>query len=99
MEYCELCDLPLDQCPHGRPGDGKSRREHVGEILVSPTGYAHLPGCMHKGNEDNDYSEWGLIDTPGAWARLGNGEHIQATGGANTNLIATRRCLTCVDQS
>lgn len=97
MEYCDLCDLPLEHCPHGRPEAVKPPAEHIGEILVSPTGYAHLPGCPHKGDDDNDYSEWGVIESRGAWTRLGNGEQIQATGGADANLVAARRCQTCVD--
>jgi len=54
-------------------------------VLISPSGIAHIPQCPHKG-DDPDYSRWAEIDTPDAWQRLGNGEHVRATGGSCPDL-------------
>ena len=90
---CELCDLPLDQCEHGRPTPAV-RFSHL--LEVSPTHVAHFPGCPHKG-DDPDFSRWGLItrDPATAWQALGNGESVQADGGDQPDLIANSRCQTC----
>ncbi len=65
-----------------------------GDILISPAGVAHFPGCPHKG-PDPDYSRWATLSLPRAWERLGNGESLTATGGHRTTLIATSRCRNC----
>lgn len=96
MTQCEICDLPISQCPHGRAEAARRAGPRVREILVSPTGLAHFPGCPHKA-DDEDYSRWGVIESDNAWSRLGNGESIKATGGASTELVATGRCTTCVE--
>lgn len=93
---CEICDLPLSQCPHGRPATAAKDLTRVRELMVSPNGLGHLPGCPHKG-DDEDLSRWGEIDLEHAWSRLGNGEQIQATGGASPGLVAIARCRTCVE--
>ena len=96
MTYCDLCDLPRDQCTHGRAEVAQRAAAQVSMLHVSPTGYAHLPDCMHK--DDPDFSRWGEINEKGAWTRLGNGESIAATGGSNLSLVATKRCQTCVER-
>lgn len=90
---CELCDLPLDQCEHGRP---TPKSVAPRSLEVSPTQMAHYPGCPHKG-DDPDFSRWGLItrDTALAWQALCNGEPVPADGGEQPSLVATSRCQTC----
>lgn len=96
MTFCELCDLPTAQCPHGRPAVAKASQStlKVKEIWISPNGLAHLPGCMHK---DDDLSRWGQIEGDNVWGRLGNGEQIKATGGQSPDLVAHGRCRTCIE--
>lgn len=96
MDHCELCDLPRSQCPHGRAEASQARSIQARELLVSPAGLAHFPGCPHKG-EDDDYSRWGVINLENVWTRIGNGEQIQATGGENPVLIARDRCRDCIE--
>lgn len=92
--WCEIDDLPLAQCEHGLYQQ-RTARAFSSVLLVSPTGYAHFPGCAHK-SDDPDMSRWAELDTPGAWTRLANGEQIPATGGARPELVAAQRCLDCV---
>jgi hypothetical protein len=42
--------------------------------------------------DDPDYSRWAKLDTPRAWERPGNGEHLQATDGRRLDLMARSRC-------
>jgi hypothetical protein len=83
-------------CEHGLMDRRGSAVTNVRELLISPAGMAHFPGCPHKGN-DPDYSHWASIDTPRAWERLGNGEQLAATGGICLGLVATIRCRDCAD--
>ena len=95
MPRCELCDLELDQCPHGRQQQLRASA-HVALVLISPRGVAHLAGCPHKG-DDLDYSQWGEADAPGSWASLGQGGTLVATGGGRPGLIAKKRCADCLN--
>jgi hypothetical protein len=94
MAICELCDLERDFCEHGLADRRESGAKQVRKLLISPTNTAHFPGCPHK--DDPDFSQWGALDVENAWTRLGNGEHLAATGGARADRIATRRCDDCV---
>ena len=78
-------------------GPGQSVIMSASIILISPAHMAHWPGCHHK--DDNDFSRWGTLNTPDAWQRLGNGEHLAANGGARPGLVATRRCGYCVNHT
>lgn len=92
--WCEIDDLPLSQCEHGL----SQKRKNIARTTVleiSPRNQAHFPGCPHK--DDQDYSQWGILDTLNAWERLGNGEHLRATGGGRPDRIATSRCRDCVE--
>jgi len=91
--YCEQCDMEREFCQHGL--DDKRPRAATGELLISPNGMAHLPGCPHKG-DDPDFSGWAELNLPDAWQRLGNGEQLQATGGQRLDLVAKSRCRDCV---
>ncbi|POX47694.1 hypothetical protein C3488_22900 [Streptomyces sp. Ru72] len=65
-------------------------------MLVSPRGYAHIPGaCVHYVESPED-AAWGWIPNPapGRWARISEHEPAQATAG-NTALSAKRRCPDC----
>lgn len=95
MPWCELCDLDKSQCVHGLREDLKARSRSA-TLEISPTNLAHFPGCPHKG-DDPDRSGWADLDTPDAWRRLGNGEHLAATGGNRRDRIATGRCRDCVE--
>lgn len=92
MPRCELCDLDFCQCVHGLAARRRAPGSH--RLLISPSNLAHFPGCGHK--EDDNYSQWAELDTPGAWERLGNGERLPATGGARPDRIATGRCEDCI---
>jgi hypothetical protein len=94
MDHCELCDMPHAWCQHGRAARTAVAADTVTGLLISPTGYAHFPGCAHK--DDDDMSRWGALDTPHAWTRLGNGEQLQATAGRRPDRIARQRCADCV---
>lgn len=94
MAYCELCEMDREFCPHGL-ADRQRVAAVVGRLLIHPNGMAHFPGCPHKGDHP-DYSRWAELDTPRAWERLGNGEHLQATGGKRLDLVAQSRCKDCV---
>ncbi|WP_344678972.1 hypothetical protein [Saccharopolyspora taberi] len=90
---CELCELPVGQCPHTRPAQPAPSRAHH-QILVSPSGTAHVPGCMH--NTESRFDEWGEIrDVPNAWERIKTGQAIQANAGADRSRVATKVCSTC----
>jgi hypothetical protein len=98
MTYCNLCDLPLASCEHGL-ADRNRTAARSARLLISPDHYAHFEGCPHK--DDPDYLGWSVLETPNAWQRLGNGEHLRATGpacpGGRSDLVATRRCKDCED--
>ena len=96
MAHCELCDLDDSTCVHGYERR-KAARERIASLRVSPRGLAHFDGCMHKGDEDGDYQRWGVIDEPGAWQRLANGEQFVTVSETGKPLVATSRCSTCVD--
>ncbi len=96
MAYCELCEMDLAYCEHGLAARRRRASTVAVRLFISPNGMAHFPGCPHKG-DDPDYTRWAELDTPGAWARLGNGEHFRATGGDRPDLIAETRCRDCVD--
>jgi hypothetical protein len=96
VAHCELCEMDLAYCEHGLAARRQSASTAVVRLLISPNGMAHFPGCPHKG-DDPDYARWAELDTTGAWARLGNGEHFRATGGRRPDLIAETRCRDCVE--
>lgn len=65
-------------------------------ILVSPTGYAHVPqGCVHF-VESLEEAGWGWIPDPpaGQWASLGEHRPARATAG-NLDRVARLRCPDC----
>jgi alkylated DNA nucleotide flippase Atl1 len=80
----------------GRTQSSAAASGSATSLLISPRGIAHFPECPHKG-DDPDYNDWAELDLPQAWQRLGNGEHLSATGGERRDLIATSRCKTCID--
>lgn len=96
MDYCELCEMDREFCEHGLAEKRRAAAVTAGELLISPNGVAHFPGCPHKG-EHPDYSRWAKLDLPRAWERLGNGEQLHATGGQRPDLIAESRCGDCVN--
>lgn len=96
MAYCERCEMERAYCEHGLAERRQAASSSAVSLLISPRGMAHFPGCPHKG-DDPDYDHWAELNTPGAWTRLGNGEHIRATGGNRPALVAEARCLDCVD--
>lgn len=96
MTMCELCELPLEHCTHGRKAAGDARLAAATLIQVSPTGTAHFPGCSHKG-DDPDFSKWGEIEGTGTWQRLANKEEVPATTDGRRKLVAKRRCEHCVE--
>lgn len=96
MAFCERCEMDRACCEHGLAERRQAASSSAVSLLISPRGMAHFPGCPHKG-DDPGYGHWAELDTPGAWTRLGNGEHIRATGGNRPDLVAEARCLDCVD--
>ena len=91
MAYCELCEMDREFCEHGLAERDRNAAASTGELLISPSGEAHFPGCPHKGG-DPDYSPLGGVATPRAWERLGSGEQLHATGGERPDLTARTRC-------
>jgi hypothetical protein len=101
--HCEICDLNRDYCQHGhedreavKAGQRRDAAAAVPLLRISPARLAHFPGCPHKG-DDPDYSQWGELDTPNAWALLGAGQQLPATGGEVPSLVAVGRCRDCED--
>ena len=80
---CDLCDLEFDQCLHGL-AEQKSRTLFKVVVQVAPSHVAHLPGCAHKG-EDEDFSKWGEITDDGAWVHLC--QTMPADGGMVSDLV------------
>jgi hypothetical protein len=76
MAYCELCDMDREFCEHGLLERRRNAITIARELLISPNGMAHFPGCPHKG-DDPDYSRWATLDTPRAWERLGTASNCQ----------------------
>jgi hypothetical protein len=91
--YCELCDLPLDQCVHGASRQATARV--ADRLEVSPQHMAHSPGCPHK--DDDDFSGWGYItiDTASAWTSIGNGHPVATDKGDRIGMLAIARCSNC----
>ena len=96
VAYCDLCDMNRDYCEHGLAERRATGSGRASGLLISPAGMAHFRGCPHKG-DDADYSDWAELDVLEAWERLGNGEHLGATGGARPDRIAISRCRDCVN--
>jgi hypothetical protein len=59
MAYCEM---DREFCGHGLAERRKAATVVAGELLISPNGVAHFPGCPHKG-DDPDYSRWVKLDS------------------------------------
>ena len=95
MPVCPLGDLELDWCEHGLKAAQKSRAASV-TSQVSPRGMAHFAGCPDRGDDD-DFRQWAELDAPSTWSLLGYGEQIPATGRARPDLVASARCLDCVE--
>lgn len=95
MAYCDLCEMDREFCEHGLTDRRRSAAATATGLLISPKGVVHFAGCPHKGDHQ-DYSRWAELDAPRAWERLGNGEHLRATGGQNPGLTASDRCKDCV---
>jgi hypothetical protein len=81
MAYCELCDMDREFCEHGLTERRRNAPTIARELLISPNGTAHFPGCPHKG-DDPDYSRWACLDTPRAWERLGVTRQRDGTSGS-----------------
>lgn len=103
MPYCELCDLDLSGCVHGRKSDERAAREarkkraKSATLQVSPRGVAHFKGCPHKG-DDPDFRERVEVADAGAWESLGDGEQFPAYGSAVKSHVARSRCSDCVNR-
>jgi hypothetical protein len=87
--------MERDNCPHGLSERRAAVTTTVTSPLIAPSSKTHFRGCTHKG-DDPDYRQWGKLDTPNAWQRLGNGESLKATGGQHPDRVATTRCQSCV---
>lgn len=92
---CELCDMPLAFCSHGRSARSTSTLAPQ-RLEESPRAMAHVPGCHHKG-DDPDHTGWGYIthDIDTAWQALGNGQPVRCDDGDRPDLVATSRCSYC----
>ena len=66
------------------------------ELLVSPTGTAHIPGlCNHT---SDDRTNWGTITIEEAWQYLGAGCIVQTRDTNGRMFKAKARCKHCVQQ-
>lgn len=50
MAYCDLCEMNRDYCEHGLQ-DRRAVMAAADELLISPNGMGHFPGCPHKGDD------------------------------------------------
>ncbi len=67
------------------------------EILISPTGFAHLPGaCVHFPPPEVFAREWGRVSSPalGVWQRISSAQPLRANSG-NLERSAVTRCSDC----
>lgn len=96
---CEKTDLLVAYCDHCKQHRPAPREGRVELLRVSPTHYAHIPGCPHKG-DDPDLSRWGEIrkNPSQAWDRLRNGDVVAADAGDQVGLEARRLCQDCVSR-
>ena len=96
---CEKTDLLVAHCDHCKPNRHAPRAIRVELLEVSPTNFAHIPGCFHKG-DDPDRSRWGEIrkNPSQAWERLGNGDVVAADAGERVGIEARVRCRHCVSR-
>lgn len=86
------CSLPPQHTPAVHPNWGSW---NPNTILISPTQYAHLPGCMHLSESEVKAPKWGWTTAAGGlWTRISPAHPAQATEG-NTARLAIRRCQTC----
>ncbi|MFI8523078.1 hypothetical protein ACIGB8_01435 [Promicromonospora sukumoe] len=92
----DLCvhEMLPGTCGFCSPGNRPSSTD-TSVVHVSPEKVGHLPGCMHKG-EDEDYTRWGEIHAPGAWQDLRNGRRLLTDHGAVIGMAATRACKSCI---
>lgn len=68
----------------------------IDRLLISPTGFAHLPGaCVHY-VDDPQAAGWGWIPDPllAQWAGISADNPARATAG-NTARTASKRCHHC----
>jgi hypothetical protein len=86
VPYCDLCEMNCDSCSHGLAERRAAASASASSLQISPRGMAHFRQCLHKG-DDPDFSNWADLVAPRAGQRLGNGEHLPATGGARSNLV------------
>lgn len=86
--------MDLAWCVHGLE-NRQSARERTSALEVSPRGWAHFPGCPHKG-DDPEKARWGRIEEPDAWQVLGNGVRITTADQIGRELVAHHRCETCL---
>jgi hypothetical protein len=69
MAHCELCGMDVRFCRRSLTERRASSAAVAGQLLISPKGMAHFPGCPHKG-DDADYSRWATLAMAQAWQRL-----------------------------
>lgn len=99
-DHCDLiigagcaCSLQPPQRKTAAPPEWGSWDPNT--ILISPTQYAHIPGCTHLSESEIKAPRWGWATVAaGSWARISPSHPVQATAG-NTSRRATRRCQTC----
>ncbi|QBI53799.1 hypothetical protein EKD16_10060 [Streptomonospora litoralis] len=105
MLRCDYCDLLIGagcacsrspQPPPGESAEGSGATFPSSSILISPTRYAHRPGCGHLSDSAIHPPEWGWITgaDPHLWTRIAQGHAVYATEG-NPQRYAVRRCTTC----
>ncbi|MEU9576263.1 hypothetical protein [Streptomyces chilikensis] len=64
-------------------------------VLISPTGYAHHPGCHHISPEYLEHPAWAKIALPGIpFPTVDEQRPVTVTIGGRT-WTATRRCPDC----
>lgn len=92
---CDRCELIIGE---GCSCDGiPVRTIPPPEILISPHGFAHLPGaCVHFPSSEVFTKEWGRVVSPepGVWQRISRDTPLRA-GAGNLERSAATRCSDC----
>ena len=80
MACCEPCDMNREFCEHGLVERHRNGTAIARELLISPMGMAHFPGCPIRATIRTTAAGPSL--TRHALGSAWNGEQLQAAGGA-----------------
>ncbi|MEU1424687.1 hypothetical protein [Kitasatospora sp. NPDC005751] len=107
VDWCERCEMSWCDCPADGSVPRLDRAMAVlgatwagwptgATAIVSPTGYAHLPGCFHLTESVLAAPRYGWVTEPVSGHHVTRAQPLRATAG-NRDRIATKSCPTCFE--